>query len=34
MRRVQPVGIPSAPVESTVWSVDGVEALRGLQHPC
>jgi hypothetical protein len=33
-RRAQPVGAPSAPIESADQNVDGVEALRGPQHPC
>jgi hypothetical protein len=33
-RRAQPVGAPSAPVESADRNVNGVEALRGPQHPC
>jgi hypothetical protein len=33
-RRARPVGAPFVPVESADRSVDGVEALRGPQHPC
>jgi hypothetical protein len=33
-RRAQPVGAPSAPVESAGRSVGGAESPRDPQHPC